>query len=120
MWLTPCARSTSSARSASPLETLPSAAAPKMTRLDSWPVAPNGACWITSASVRPPGGGRWSAAAEDPGLQPVVPEGTAGGHPLGQAHEVRVPLVERCDRRRLGHEDLAPVRPGPEGLQGGL
>jgi hypothetical protein len=43
MWLTPCSSNTSRALSASSLLTLPRAAAPKITRLDSWPVAPNGA-----------------------------------------------------------------------------
>src|SRR3954470_5309390 len=43
MWLMPCSRSTWSVRSASALETSPSAAAPKITRLDSCPVAPKGA-----------------------------------------------------------------------------
>src|SRR3954463_915384 len=43
MWLPPCSSSTSSVRSSSALETSPSAAAPKITRLDSCPVAPKGA-----------------------------------------------------------------------------
>src|SRR3954451_7793264 len=43
MWLIPCSRRWFSVRSASALETSPSAAAPKITRLDSCPVAPNGA-----------------------------------------------------------------------------
>src|ERR1700755_2099383 len=43
MWLMPCSRRCCSVRSASALETSPRAAAPKITRLDSCPVAPNGA-----------------------------------------------------------------------------
>src|SRR5919107_252318 len=54
MWLTPCSSSTSSARSASALDTLPSAAAPKITRLESCPVAPNGTRSIMSAAYPRP------------------------------------------------------------------
>src|SRR3954463_1478099 len=43
MWLIPCSRSSCRVVSASALEALPSAAAPKITRLDSCPVAPKGA-----------------------------------------------------------------------------
>jgi hypothetical protein len=43
MWFTPCSSSSSSARSASRLAPRASAAAPKIARLDWWPVAPNGA-----------------------------------------------------------------------------
>src|ERR1700755_3156162 len=43
MWLMSCSSRTSKVRSASALETLPRAAAPKITRLDSCPVAPKGA-----------------------------------------------------------------------------
>src|SRR3954469_24183188 len=53
MWLTPCSSSSSSVRSASCLETLPSAAAPKMQREDSWPVAPKGARSIMAGRLRP-------------------------------------------------------------------
>src|SRR5215211_3729106 len=52
MWLTPCSSSSSSVRSASCLETLLRAAAPKTARLDSWPVAPNGARSIMRGSLR--------------------------------------------------------------------
>src|SRR4051794_6998821 len=52
MWLMPCSRITSSVRSASALETSPSAAAPKITRLDSCPVAPKGARSIIPESLR--------------------------------------------------------------------
>src|SRR6266540_1173695 len=51
MWLTPCASSRSSVRSASACETLPSAAAPKIVRLLSWPVMPNGAVAIMRATL---------------------------------------------------------------------
>src|SRR4051794_31107268 len=51
MWLMPCSRSTCSVRSASALETSPRAAAPKITRLDSCPVAPNGARSIMAGSL---------------------------------------------------------------------
>ena len=51
MWLTPCASSSSSVRSASACETLPSAAAPKIVRLLSWPVRPNGAVAITQPTL---------------------------------------------------------------------
>src|ERR671936_2126805 len=43
MWLMPCCSSSSRVRSASALETDAKAAAPKITRLDSCPVAPKGA-----------------------------------------------------------------------------
>ncbi len=43
MWLTPCSSRTSSVRSASACETDPSAAAPKIVRVLSWPVDPKGA-----------------------------------------------------------------------------
>src|SRR3954470_7200939 len=49
MWLMPCSRRWFSVRSASALETSPSAAAPKITRLDSCPVAPKGARSIMAA-----------------------------------------------------------------------
>src|SRR5919198_3297869 len=49
MWLTPCSSSSSSTRSASRFETLPNAAAPKIARDDSCPVAPKGARSITPA-----------------------------------------------------------------------
>src|SRR6185503_16531842 len=52
MWLMPCSRITSSVRSASAFETSPSAAAPKITRLDSCPVAPKGARSIMSGRIR--------------------------------------------------------------------
>src|SRR4051812_21497108 len=58
MWLTPCSSRTSSARSASPFEPLASAAAPKTTRLDSCPVAPNGARSIMRSTLGPRGAGR--------------------------------------------------------------
>src|SRR4051794_15798232 len=53
MWLMPCSSSNSSVRSASRLETAPSAAAPKMVRDDSWPVAPKGARSIMAGRLRP-------------------------------------------------------------------
>src|SRR4051795_1066151 len=52
MWLMPCSSSSSSVRSASRLETAPSAAAPKMVRDDSWPVAPKGARSIMARRLR--------------------------------------------------------------------
>src|SRR4051794_11484444 len=51
MWLMPCSRSTWRAVSAWALEALPSAAAPKITRLDSCPVAPKGARSIMKKRV---------------------------------------------------------------------
>src|SRR5215218_10010575 len=53
MWLMPCSSSSSSVRSASRLETAPSAGAPKMVRDDSWPVAPKGARSIMAGRLRP-------------------------------------------------------------------
>src|SRR3954453_19834552 len=50
MWLIPCSRRWLSVRSASALETSPSAAAPKITRLDSCPVAPKGARSIMASA----------------------------------------------------------------------
>src|SRR5438309_39149 len=47
MWFTPCSRRSSSVRSASAWETEASAAAPKIVRVLSWPVFPNGAVAIT-------------------------------------------------------------------------
>src|SRR3954451_17864631 len=52
MWLTPCSSSSSSVRSASCLETLPSAAAPKIARDDSCPVLPKGARSIMARRLR--------------------------------------------------------------------
>src|SRR5687767_12770724 len=49
MWFTPCSTSSSSALSASRLETAARAAAPKIARLESWPVAPKGARSIMAA-----------------------------------------------------------------------
>src|SRR4051812_17517676 len=107
MWLTPCSSRTSRARSASPLDTLPSAAAPKITRLESCPVAPNGAASITRTSLC----GRWfPGRAEHGALEPPVGEGTSWVEPAGERDEVGMPLVPRGDRCRVGCEDLAPVR----------
>src|SRR5689334_14752477 len=53
MWLMPCSSSVSSVRSASCFETAPSAAAPKIVREDSWPVAPKGARSIMAGRLRP-------------------------------------------------------------------
>src|SRR3954453_12891201 len=105
MWLTPCSSSTSSAPSASAWVPLPSAAAPKITRLDSWPVAPKGVRGITTTSVgrRRPTPLR---GAEDAGAEPLGAEGTARVHPLHQAGEVGLPLVQRRDRRGVGEEEL--------------
>src|SRR5438874_3191441 len=47
MWFTPCSSKISSVASASACETEPSAAAPKIVRVLSWPVLPNGAVAIT-------------------------------------------------------------------------
>src|SRR3954463_1450620 len=58
MWLTPCSRRTSSARSASPFETWARAAPPKTTRLESCPVAPNGARSIMTTTLSPGPAGR--------------------------------------------------------------
>src|SRR3954470_8126265 len=52
MWLTPCSSSSSKVRSASCLETLPSAAAPKIARDDSCPVLPKGARSIMVRRLR--------------------------------------------------------------------
>src|SRR5690349_3751960 len=54
MWLMPWSRTSCSARSASPLETSPSAAAPKITRLDWCPVAPKGARSIIGSGYAGP------------------------------------------------------------------
>src|SRR6476620_18666 len=111
MWLIPCCSRASRARSASPLETLDSAAAPKITRLEWCPVAPNGAVSITRTSL---GRGRSPRRVEDGALQPPVAEGAAGVEAADEPEEVAVPLVPRRDRRRVGGEDLAPVRAGAE------
>ena len=47
MWLTPCSSRSSSVRPESAWETSPTAAAPKIVRLLSWPVLPKGAFAIT-------------------------------------------------------------------------
>src|SRR5947207_14365640 len=49
MWFTPCSRRRSSVSSASDCVTEPSAAAPKIVRVLSWPVLPNGAVAITAS-----------------------------------------------------------------------
>src|SRR3954464_8399468 len=46
MWLTPCSSTSPSVRAAWACETEPSAAAPKIVRVLSWPVRPNGAVGI--------------------------------------------------------------------------
>src|SRR6266516_2607598 len=48
MWFTPCLSKISSVASASACETEPSAAAPKIVRVLSWPVLPNAAVAITA------------------------------------------------------------------------
>src|SRR4051794_5488581 len=117
MWLIPYSSSTSRAASASPLETLASAAAPKITRLESCPVAPKGAFSITRRSL----GGRWfPGSAEHGALEPAVAEGTPRIEPAHESDEVGVPLVPRRDRCGVGREDLAPVRPGSERGEGTL
>src|SRR3954454_11471869 len=66
MWLIPCSSRTSSARSASDFEPLASAAAPKITRLESCPVAPNGARSIMRPTLGP-------HRARPHGVEPAVP-----------------------------------------------
>lgn len=53
MWFTPCWSSGSSVASASACETEPRAAAPKIVRVLSWPVCPNGAVAITVSPYLP-------------------------------------------------------------------
>src|SRR6188472_1515565 len=76
MWLTPCSSRTSSVWSDSRFETLPRAAAPKIARDDSWPVAPKGARGIMPASLRRGvrAGRRGGRALTQHGVQPPGPE----------------------------------------------
>src|SRR4051794_29093936 len=91
MWLIPCSSRTSSARSASAFEPLASAAAPKITRLESCPVAPNGARSIMSPTLGPEAaeprlGGGPSPLTAGPGLVRAHLLGAAQPRPqLGQA-----------------------------------
>src|SRR4051794_13571233 len=112
MWLMPCSSSTSRARSATSWDTLPSAAAPKITRVESCPVAPNGLRSIMEGSLGP---GSRLAAAEDPLLQPRGPKGPARIQPFLEPDEVGVAVVQLADRRGVGGEELAPVWPRAEG-----
>src|SRR3954451_11172338 len=113
MWLTPCSSKSSSARSASRLETLPSEAAPKIARLDSWPVAPKGARSIMAPSLRPePGTSRRgpvtpgsAAAPSRPAVQNRVEP--AGAERLAVDHGVGV--AGRADG--LGDLGLPRERP---------
>src|SRR4051794_40009468 len=96
MWLMPCSSSVSSVRSASCLETLPSAAAPKMVRDESWPVAPKGARSIMAWRLRPLAQHRVEAAraerlAVDDGMD--VARGADRGDDLGLALERPVEIL---------------------------
>src|SRR5215218_1104649 len=96
MWLTPCSSSSSSVRSASCLETLPSAAAPKMVRDDSCPVAPKRARSIMAGRLRPLPQHRVEAAgperlAVDDRMR--VARGADRGHDLRLALERAVEIL---------------------------
>src|ERR1044072_4431251 len=96
MWLTPCSSSSSSVLSASCFETAPSAAAPKMQRDDSWPVAPKGARSIMAGRLRPLPQNRVEAArperlAVTPAV--VVPRGADRGGDLGLALERAIEVL---------------------------
>src|SRR3954447_13452606 len=125
MWLMPCSRRSSKVRSASALETLPRAAAPKITRLDSCPVAPKRARSIMPLGygfdrlLHPPGqllrrlaGARVDRAGEgDLGPRAAVEAAALG-------HDQRATLdVDRHDRgvggqRELGDAGAVGLRPG--------
>src|SRR3954447_7983001 len=93
MWLMPCSSSSSSVRSASRLETAPSAAAPKMVRDDSWPVAPKGARSIMPGAYAC---GRFTGARRGGAQAP--PRGRRLRRRVGvrPAEDVGVPEVRRA------------------------
>src|SRR4051812_26751204 len=97
MWLMPCSRSSSSVRSASALETSPSAAAPKITRLDSCPVAPKGARSIMRRRLllRESAGRREHLAETDHHVRRLT---HALNLPAGLAEEMVAPCVVAPDR----------------------
>src|SRR3954463_7148598 len=111
MWLTPCSRSTSRARAASPFETRPSAAAPKTTRLDSCPVAPNGARSIMTPTLGPTPAFHEPATPRRP---PEFGQVTAGSRPRRQLPAVRKPgafaFLRGLDLRFRG--SYVPALPG--------
>src|SRR5438270_386966 len=100
MWFTPCSSRTSSVLSASAWETDPSAAAPKIVRVLSWPVLPNGAVAITVL----------------PYLLIEAGEGARYGH---RAPRARVPNYCACAAVRLvahanaARPPAAHVKPAP-------
>src|SRR5215203_862048 len=96
MWLMPCSSRSSSVRSASCLETLPSAAAPKMVRDDSCPVAPKGARSIMAGRLRPLPQDRVEAAGPERlavDHRVDVARGADGGDELRLAFECPVEIV---------------------------
>src|SRR4051812_15411420 len=122
MWLIPCSSSSSSARSASPFETRASAAAPKITRLDSCPVAPNGARPIMFPSLGPPALACSRVMSDEPDRADrpppdLVPELGAPRAGMLQGQERRagppVPAVRPGDLRRLRRPDRAQAAAGP-------
>src|SRR3954465_7469162 len=97
MWLMPCSSRSSSVRAASALETSPSAAAPKITRLDSCPVAPNGARSIMA-----------SGYVLDRAAQPVGQLGGGLARPRVQrAREGDLRLGPAVEATALGHHERA-------------
>src|SRR6478609_3837035 len=123
MWLMPCSSTSSRARSASALETSPSAAAPKITRLDSCPVAPNGARSIMRSRLRTAGYPRcacvrvrMSRGARSASIRRMgtgvdlywIPLG-AGGHFVrfnGRVFEAVAAALQRRPRYELFHAAL--------------
>src|SRR5262245_28318359 len=87
MWLTPCSSSRSRVRSASACETLATAAAPKIVRVLSWPVRPNGCLAITT---------------------PSVPSAVASGTPVADT-DAR-PMEQRLSLVTLGVADVGRAR----------
>src|SRR6185436_18053891 len=111
MWLMPCSRTSSSARSASRLETSPRAAAPKITRLDSCPVAPKGARSIIGWRLRRGLEGLRSDHRQELELARVLAAGRGGedDEPLGLVLGSEDLAVERDHADRRVHDPLAHV-----------
>src|SRR3954452_23978466 len=97
MWLTPCSSRTSSAPSPPRLAPPPRAAAPKTPRLDSWPVAPNGARGITVASLGPA-----AAVSSSAGRPDARERGSPGGLGTGRRRERAHLLGGPQQRAQLG------------------
>src|SRR4051812_31516463 len=131
MWLISCFSMRSRVRSASALDAFARAAAPKITRLDSCPVAPNGARSIMSSAyvldgaaealgelLRRLARARVQGPREGDGRAGAAVQAAPLGHDQGRALD-----VDRDDRRARGQRELGDAgaiapRPGAAGALG--